>query len=63
MEEGFSVDHTYGAYTLNKWFAGPPRKSWLSGLKIREKDGIPVETYRCRRCGYLEAYAGTRPPT
>ena len=59
METGYAVDVTYGqgSGAVPKWVAGEPQKSIWTGLKLRGKEQLPVTTYRCRRCGYLESYA------
>ena len=52
------VDVGYGTKAVPKWVAGEPESGfWSSGLKLRGKEQLPVTTYRCRRCGYLESYA------
>ncbi|WP_066794385.1 hypothetical protein [Sphingomonas soli] len=54
--EGFIVDETYGAHGVSNWVEGQPVKSFWSGIKLpREK--VPVRTFRCNRCGFLESYA------
>lgn len=58
METGFVIDVGYGKTAVPKWAAGEPVRSfWSSGLNLRGKEQLPVTTYRCRRCGYLESYA------
>ena len=58
MEAGYTVDVGYGSTSVPKWVGGEPASSfWSSGLKLRGKEQLPVTTYRCRRCGYLESYA------
>jgi uncharacterized protein DUF6487 len=58
MESGYVVDVGYGKTAVPKWVGGEPVSSiWYSGLKLRGKDQLPVTTYRCRQCGYLESYA------
>jgi hypothetical protein len=60
MEAGFTIDTgAYGSMALPKWARGEPEKSIWTGLKVRGKDPLDVVTYRCRRCGYLESYAGS----
>ena len=60
MEEGFTLDQTRNAVDTSKWVDGPPEKSFWKGLKTRGKKQIPVATYRCSKCGYLESYAVQR---
>jgi len=59
MEAGYIVDVMYGqgSAAAPKWVAGEPQRSVWTGLKLRGKEQLPVTTYRCRRCGYLESYA------
>ena len=40
-----------------KWVEGEPQYSIWTGLKLRGKERLPVTTYRCSRCGFLESYA------
>ena len=57
MEEGFILDVTYGARLQSEWIEGTPEPSRWSGLKVKGKEHLPVTTFRCPRCGYLESYA------
>ena len=57
MKQGFVVDNTYGAQVVSKWAAGAPRKSFWGGVKSPDEDLVPIGTYRCSSCGYLEMYA------
>ena len=58
MEQGFLIDVGHGKTAVPKWAAGEADSSfWSSGLKLRGKDQLPVTTFRCRQCGYLESYA------
>jgi hypothetical protein len=58
MVTGYAVDVGYGSSVVPKWVEGEPVSSfWSSGLKLRGKDQLPITTYRCHRCGYLESYA------
>ena len=59
MEAGYIVDQGYGKVTVAQWVGGEPEtRLWMGGgLKLRGKAQLPVTTYRCRRCGYLESYA------
>ena len=58
MDTGFMIDVSYGRTAVPKWVAGEPASGfWSSGLKLWGKEQLPVTTYRCRRCGYLESYA------
>jgi hypothetical protein len=57
MEAGFVPDANYGGYTRGQWAEGEPRKSFWTGLKVDQYNLIPITTYRCPNCGYLESYA------
>ncbi len=57
MEQGFIADTTYGGYVQEKWSPDAPVTSFWRGLKIDDKQTIPVTTLRCPNCGYLEFYA------
>jgi hypothetical protein len=57
MDEGFILDNTYGARVQSEWIDGPPERSRWTGVKLKGKEHLPVTTYRCPRCGYLESYA------
>ena len=57
MDEGFVVDHGYGADGQSEWVEGRPQKSFWSGIKITDKLRRPVFPYCCPGCGFLESYA------
>ena len=57
MEQGFVLDNTYGARVVSQWAPGAPRKSFWTGTKVADKDLIPIGTFRCASCGFLEMYA------
>jgi hypothetical protein len=54
MEEGYLADGSYGATTAAaKWVDGAPDVRWY-GVKTKGHDQIPLSTYRCASCGYVE---------
>jgi len=57
MEQGYVLDHTYGARVVSHWAKGAPQKSFFMGTKLPDQQLVPIGTYRCSACGYLEAYA------
>jgi hypothetical protein len=60
MEPGFVLDRNYDRSEQNTWVDGAPEPSvWLGGVKTRKKEKIPIATYRCTTCGYLESYANS----
>jgi hypothetical protein len=57
MEPGFMLDVTRGAYLQAAWVEGRPEASMWTGLKVKGRRRIPVRTFQCEACGYLESYA------
>jgi hypothetical protein len=57
MEQGFVLDNTHGGLLVSQWAKGAPLKlSFWMGAK-RPDTQLPVGTFRCSSCGYLESYA------
>lgn len=57
MEQGFIVDTTHGGHFVSRWMRGAPKKSFIFVTQIDKNECIPIGTYRCKACGYLESYA------
>lgn len=58
MTLGFLLDvGDHGASRVSRWVEGAPEKSIWTGLKLKDRDVLPIRTFRCARCGYLESYA------
>lgn len=57
MEPGYVLDQTYGEMAQSAWVEGMPERSFWTGLKLKGRQRLPVTTYRCQKCGYLESYA------
>lgn len=58
MEEGFLLDSTDSSRVQTKWVQGPPEESrWGMGVKLKGRIQLPISTFRCTKCGYLESYA------
>lgn len=59
MERGFVSDNAgNGGKLVGQWVAGEPEISfWMGGVKTKDRNVLPVSTYRCTACGYLESYA------
>lgn len=59
MQEGFIVDRADSPRSglVSSWVAGEPKKSSLEGVDVDGKTLYPVQSFRCRGCGYLESYA------
>jgi hypothetical protein len=45
---------------VTHWVEGAPEKSFWQGLATSKRRVLPIATWRCERCGYLESYA--QPP-
>ena len=64
MESGYLIDHSHVAFLASLWARGKPKKHWWFSLQANNaitqpspSDQIPVGTYRCKTCGFLESYA------
>jgi hypothetical protein len=58
MVQGFIVDFTQGgARLVSSWVEGAPEKVFWAGTKVPTDKCIPVGTFRCSGCGFLESYA------
>jgi hypothetical protein len=57
MEQGYLLDHTHSGQVAGEWVEGPPRPSFWTGVSLRGRSHIPITTWRCPTCGYLESYA------
>ena len=57
MVQGFIIDWTQAGRMVSSWAEGAPVKSFWSGTKIADGKTIPVGTYCCSNCGFLESYA------
>lgn len=56
MEEGFVLDNAHAARFQSEWVQGAPEESRWGGVKLKGKLQLPITTYRCPKCGYLESY-------
>ena len=58
MVQGYVRDFTPLGVSVSEWNAGPPRKAGLAGHLIKDSPSvIPIVTFRCQSCGFLESYA------
>lgn len=58
MEAGYVADIGHGIVIQSGWSPGVPEpRRFLGGIKWREGENIPIVTFRCPGCGYLESYA------
>jgi hypothetical protein len=62
MQQGFVVDNMSGGRAVSHWAEGAPEMTWPSiqrtwaGAKL-PGEVIPIGTFRCSSCGFLESYA------
>ena len=56
LAEGFVIAEKHGMPTVASWAEGTPTKGWWGDVKVIGKP-IPIATWRCQRCGFLENYA------
>jgi hypothetical protein len=63
MVQGFVADYVASVIRVSSWVEGPPVKRSWGGIKLRSfwgtklREQIPIGTFRCAVCGYLESYA------
>jgi hypothetical protein len=57
MEQGFTPDTKDHGSAVTFWVEGIAEKSFWGTLKTRGRRKLPVEVWRCGRCGFLESYA------
>jgi hypothetical protein len=58
MVQGFLVDWSQGGgRRVSSWVEGAPAKSFWHGTSAPEEKAVPVGTYRCSACGFLESFA------
>jgi hypothetical protein len=42
---------------VSTWVEGAPEKSFWHGANVPADKRVPVGTFRCSACGFLESYA------
>ena len=58
MVQGFLVEyHAGGKRLVTTWVEGAPEKSFWRVTKVPADKCLPVGTFRCAACGFLESYA------
>ena len=57
MVGGYLLDHKHGAVTQSQWVEGAPEISYWVGLKTDERPVLPLVSFRCPKCWYVELYA------
>ena len=59
MEPGFMLERGGGPRDQQvRWVEGEPVARWFfSGVKLEGREALPVTTFRCDGCGFLESFA------
>ena len=57
MVQGFLFEYDGPARWVTTWVEGAPEKSWFWSVKVPKEKCVPVGTFRCSVCGFLESYA------
>jgi hypothetical protein len=62
MEQGYTIDRGHAnAQQVGKWARGEPKPVKFLGISytqsVKDRDLLPIVTWRCPRCGLLESYA------
>ena len=59
MVQGFISDYKdWASCLVSNWVEGAPGKSrWFGTVQAPAAKSIPVGTFRCSACGFLESYA------
>ena len=65
MIQGFIPDYSDGPIYVQGWIEGQPKKSfWTRVAPLTTKpptdEAIPIGTFRCEKCGFLEFYADSK---
>jgi hypothetical protein len=60
MQQGFVPEYRRNGIAIAVWVEGLAEEPSFWGSIISDKQQIPIITYRCMRCGYLESYAPQR---
>jgi hypothetical protein len=57
MVQGFTFESEGPKRIVTTWVEGAPEKGLWHSTKVPAEKCIPVGTFRCSGCGYLESYA------
>jgi len=59
MGRGFCVEYGIGSPQVETWAEGSPVKAWTGEVRVpwHQSEYVPIATFRCKGCGYLESYA------
>jgi len=58
MVQGFIFDRADGGQRrISSWVEGAPEKAFWTVTKVSMEKSVPVGTFRCSVCGFLESYS------
>lgn len=57
MVLGFTFNSQGPRRMVSAWIEGAPEKNFWGGTTVPGDKRIPVGTFRCSKCGFLESYA------
>lgn len=57
MVQGFTFESEGPKRMVTTWVEGAPERSVLQSAKAPADKRVPVGTFRCSKCGFLESYA------
>ncbi|MEO6390608.1 MAG: hypothetical protein ABIP75_02080 [Pyrinomonadaceae bacterium] len=57
MVQGFTFEIDGFKRMVSTWVEGAPEKSFWQSAKVPADKCVPVGTFRCSACGFLESYA------
>ena len=58
MVGGTLLDQSDGRSFQSEWIEGSLELNFFGFVKKRGRQILPVQSFRCEKCGYLELYAG-----
>ena len=57
MVQGFIFEIDGPMRKVSTWVEGAPEKSFWQSAKVQADKCVPVGSFRCSACGFLESYA------
>lgn len=67
MDAGFVIEYTIDRPVQERWAGGKPEPNVAlgvidMGVKLEGRRTLPVTSWRCTACGFLESYANDEKP-
>ena len=57
MTVGVVLNGLQGGQLMPCWVEGIPEQTYFGNLKLRNVRAMPVSSFRCGACGYIELFA------